>query len=238
MRQNSDREHSSKLAVPAGSPDRCVRAESESVHRMTKRASAGSKGKSAAPLGSGALTMELSLARRMPAEWERHEATWIAWPHHEPDWPGKLAPIPWVYAEIVRVLHAAERVEILCHNDEVRSAARQHLQAHSVDANYRLHLVPNDRVWLRDSAPTVVRRDGGALALVNWRFNAWAKYDNFSRDARVGEAIERITGLDRLEPLRPDTGEPVVLEGGAIDADGAGTLLVTEECLLSTVQQR
>ena len=174
----------------------------------------------------------------MPAEWESHEATWIAWPHHEPDWPGKLAPIPWVYAEIVRVLHAAERVEILCHNDEVRSAARQHLQAHGVDANYRLHLVPNDRVWLRDSAPTVVRRDAGALALLNWRFNAWAKYDNFSRDARVGEAIERITGLDRLEPLRPDTGEPVVLEGGAIDADGAGTLLVTEECLLSTVQQR
>ena len=175
---------------------------------------------------------------RMPAEWESHEATWIAWPHHEPDWPGKLAPIPWVYAEIVRVLHAAERVEILCHNDEVRSAARQHLQAHGVDANYRLHLVPNDRVWLRDSAPTVVRHDRGALVLVNWRFNAWAKYDNFSRDARVGEAIERITGLDRLEPLRPDTGEPVVLEGGAIDADGAGTLLVTEECLLSTVQQR
>src|SRR5438046_4653601 len=95
MRQNSDREHSSKLAVPEGPPDRCVRADSESVHRMTKRAPAGSKGKSAAPLGSGALTMELSLARRMPAEWERHEATWIAWPHHEPDWPGKLAPIPW-----------------------------------------------------------------------------------------------------------------------------------------------
>src|SRR5688572_20220934 len=63
-------------------------------------------------------------ARRMPAEWEEHEATWIAWPHHEPDWPGKLGPIPWVYAEIVRVLHAHERVEILCHDAEVRDAAR------------------------------------------------------------------------------------------------------------------
>ena len=72
---------------------------------MTKRTTpATSKRTSAAPLGSGALTMELSLARRMPAEWEKHEATWIAWPHHEPDWPGKLAPIPWVYAEIVRSL--------------------------------------------------------------------------------------------------------------------------------------
>src|SRR5947207_7288231 len=54
---------------------------------------------------------------RMPAEWERHAATWIAWPHHEPDWPGKLEPIQWVYAEIVRVLHWHERVEILCRDE-------------------------------------------------------------------------------------------------------------------------
>ena len=175
---------------------------------------------------------------RMPAEWERHEATWIAWPHHEPDWPGKLAPIPWVYAEIVRALHAFERVEILCHDEAVRAGAEQHLIAHGVRDNYRLHLVPNDRVWLRDSAPTAVLGDDGGVNLVNWRFNAWAKYDNFSRDAQVGEAVARITGLPRLQPLRPDTGEPVVLEGGAIDTDGEGTLLVTEECLLSPVQQR
>src|SRR3954463_11611202 len=102
---------------------------------MTRKPSATSTRKSAAPLGSGALTMELSLARRMPAEWEPHEATWIAWPHHEPDWPGKLAPIPWVYAEIVRVLHGFERVEILCHDDEVRAAAESHLRAHGVTEN-------------------------------------------------------------------------------------------------------
>jgi len=175
---------------------------------------------------------------RMPAEWQPHEATWIAWPHHEPDWPGKLAPIPWVYAEIVRVLHQCERVEILCHTEEVRGHAEHHLHAHGVDGNYRLHLVPNDRVWLRDSAPTGVLNEDGSAALVGWRFNAWAKYDNYSRDARVGDAVARITGLPRIEPTRPDNGERVVLEGGAIDADGEGTLLVTEECLLSDVQQR
>ena len=175
---------------------------------------------------------------RMPAEWEPHDATWIAWPHHEPDWPGKIAPIPWVYAEIVRVLHAFERVEILCHDDDVRSAAETHLRAHGVTRNYRLHLVPNDRVWLRDSAPTAVLDDRGEVILANWRFNAWAKYDNFARDARVGEEIARITGLARVQPLREDTGDRVVLEGGAIDADGEGTLLVTEECLLAVVQQR
>src|SRR5215203_1568610 len=107
---------------------------------------------------------------RWPAEWEPHEATWIAWPHHEPDWPGKLAPIPWVYAEIVRALHRFERVEILCHTDEVAAAARAHLESHGVRQNARLHVVPNDRVWLRDSAPTGVLRNDGRAALVNWRF--------------------------------------------------------------------
>lgn len=175
----------------------------------------------------------------MPAEWATHAATWIAWPHHEPDWPGKLGPIPWVYAEIVRVLHAHERVEILCHSEDVREAARSHLDAHGVSLDrVRLHVVPNDRVWLRDSAPTGVIGGGGDVALVNWRFNAWAKYDNYTHDAEVGRAVERITGHTRIEPVRPDTGERVVLEGGAIETNGEGVMLVTEECLLSDVQAR
>ncbi|HJQ18807.1 MAG TPA: agmatine deiminase family protein [Gemmatimonadaceae bacterium] len=177
--------------------------------------------------------------RRWPAEWERHDATWIAWPHHEPDWPGKLAPIPWVYAEIVRVLAARERVEILCHSEEVCEAAREHLRSHgvSVGETVRLHLVPNDRVWLRDSSPTWVHGDTG-LELINWRFNAWAKYDNHERDGRVGAAVEKIARVPRREPRRPDGSHRVVLEGGAIDGDGAGTLLTTEECLLSSIQER
>src|SRR5215216_3714665 len=110
----------------------------------------------------------------MPAEWEPHESTWIAWPHHEPDWPGKLAPIPWVYGEIVRALHAYERVEILCNKEDDVEIARQHLTAHGVrPEGYRLHVVPNDRVWLRDSAPTGVLRPDGSAALCNWQFNAW-----------------------------------------------------------------
>jgi agmatine deiminase len=180
-----------------------------------------------------------TLGGRMPAEWDRHAATWIAWPHHEPDWPGKLGPIPWVYAEIVRVLHAHERVEILCHSAEVREAATAHLRSHGVDeARVGLHVVPNDRVWLRDSAPTGVVTGDGRVALVNWRFNAWAKYDNYGLDADVGRAVERIAGLRRVEPLRPDNGERVVLEGGAIETNGEGIMLVTEECLLSDVQAR
>lgn len=176
---------------------------------------------------------------RMPAEWEPHRATWIAWPHHEPDWPGKLEPIPWVYAEIVRALHTHERVEILCHNEDVREDARAKLAAHHCDpAGYGLHVVPNDRVWLRDSAPTAVHDANGNVALANWQFNAWAKYDNYALDAKVGAAVQSITGLPRFEPQRPDGAGRVVLEGGAIETNGAGLFLVTEECLLSPVQER
>ena len=113
---------------------------------------------------------------RMPPEWATHSATWLAWPHHEPDWPGKLEAIPWVYAEIVRVLHRHERVEILCHDEAVRDDARAKLTAHGCDAaKYRLHIVPTDRVWLRDSAPTFVHDADGNVVLANWSFNAWAK---------------------------------------------------------------
>jgi len=174
----------------------------------------------------------------MPAEWEPHRATWIAWPHHEPDWPGKLGPIPWVYAEIVRILAAHEQVDILCHDESVMTDARTAIEAHGARLDrVRLHVVPSDRVWLRDSAPTGAIDENGAVVLVNWAFNGWAKYDNWTRDVLVGDAIARITGLPRVEPRRAD-GERVVLEGGGIEVNGDGLMLVTEEWLLSGVQVR
>jgi len=175
---------------------------------------------------------------RWPAEWERHAATWIAWPHHEPDWPGKFEPIPWVYAEIVRALAAHEKVEIVCHDEAVAEQARRCIDAHGVRASrYQLHLAPTDRVWLRDSAPTVVF-DGGAPTLVQWGFNAWAKYDNYTHDARMGDVVATATGLPMRQPMRPDGRGRVVLEGGGIETDGRGTIVVTEEWLLSDQQVR
>jgi agmatine deiminase len=175
----------------------------------------------------------------MPAEWEPHRATWISWPHHEPDWPGKLGSIPWVYAEIARVLAEHEPVEILCQDAEVQDAARVSLDAHGVPpARVRLHLVPTDRVWLRDSAPIGVVDPSGNVVLLDWAFNAWAKYENWARDARIGRAIAAVTGLQREEPHRDDTRGHIVLEGGGIDTNGRGLLLVTEEWLLSETQVR
>jgi agmatine deiminase len=175
----------------------------------------------------------------MPAEWEPHRATWISWPHHEPDWPGKLAPIPWVYAEIARVIAEHEPLEILCHTESVLESACETLDAHGVRRDrIRLHVVPTDRVWLRDSAPTGVIDASGEVLLVNWAFNGWAKYENWQRDVEVGPAVAAITGLRRVEPLRPDTGQRLVLEGGGIETNGRGVLLVTEEWLLTDVQVR
>ena len=174
----------------------------------------------------------------MPAEWEPHRATWIAWPHHEPDWPGKFGPIPWVYSEIARVLALHEPVEILCQSEEVAESARAILNAHAVRLDQiRLHVVPTDRVWLRDSAPIGVRIDSGEVILLDWKFNAWAKYDNWALDDRIGAAIGSLTGLRREEP-HLDSGEPIVLEGGGIEVNGDGLLLVTEEWLLSDTQVR
>lgn len=176
---------------------------------------------------------------RMPAEWERHDATWIGWPHHEPDWPGKFGPIPWVYAEIVRALAPYERVEIICHDETVAEEARACLTMHDVDpAGYRLHVQATDRVWLRDSGATGVHHADGSVAWVRWDFNAWAKYDNYAADQRTPDTMARVSGLPMITARRHDTGAPLVLEGGGIETDGAGSLLVTEEWLLSDVQVR
>lgn len=176
---------------------------------------------------------------RWPAEWEPHDATWISWPHNEADWPGNFEPIPLVFAEIVHALHTHERVEILCHDASVRANVTSCLAARGVDsARYRLHLVPTDRSWLRDSAPTSVQNGAGTVKLVRWGFNAWAKYENFSLDQKIGAAIADVAGLALREPQRPDGKGRVILEGGGIETDGLGTILVTEEWLLSDTQVR
>ena len=175
---------------------------------------------------------------RFPAEWEPHTATWIAWPHYQPDWPGKFEPIPWVFAEIVRVLAHTEQVEILCHDETVREDAEACLAAHHVRGAVRLHVKSSDRVWLRDSAPTGVVGSDGMLEWCDWGFNAWAKYDNFALDATIGAFVAGVTGYARRIPMRPDRAAPVILEGGGIETDGLGTIMVTEEWLLSGVQDR
>ena len=173
---------------------------------------------------------------RMPAEWEPHSATWLAWPHYKNDWPGKFEPIPWVYAEIIRHLSRHERVELIVNDAASEKTARKTLKlANALNKNVRFHRWPTDRVWTRDSGCTFVKSPT-ALSAVKWRFNAWAKYSNWRRDEKIGSLIAKFA---KAKEIHPEFGDRrVVLEGGSIDVNGCGTLLTTEECLLSKVQQR
>jgi agmatine deiminase len=178
-----------------------------------------------------------ALGYRMPAEWEPHAATWLAWPHERTDWPGKFATIPWVYGEVVRQLARGERVRILVADAQTeRSASRLLARAGADLAQVDFHRVPTDRSWTRDFCPLFVRRDDGDVALTNWRFNGWAKYPNWKRDDAVPDRLARSLARRQWKPCLG--ARRIVLEGGSIDVNGRGTLLTTEECLLDSVQAR
>jgi agmatine deiminase len=211
----------------------------------------------------------------MPAEWEPHAATWLAWPHYEGDWPGKFEPIPWVYAEIIRILAKYEPVELVVTNASAAKQARRVLErADALSDNIRFHYWRTNRVWLRDSGciflsrllPGFARRDypgllsprenregheftgagkqptnDGALApegpiALKFRFNAWAKYSNWRLDDKIGSLMAKVAKAGEVHP--ESLGARIVLEGGSIDVNGAGTILTTEECLLSKKQER
>ncbi len=182
---------------------------------------------------------------RMPAEWEPHESTWLAWPHFRGDWPGKFEPIPWVYAEIVRNLARHERVDLIVNDASWEKRARTVLEkADALSENVCFHHWSTDRVWTRDSGciflTAPAKSDAGPLA-VHFQFNAWAKYPNYKLDEKVGARIAKAAGARIVQPFSmtaSDEKRRVVLEGGSIDVNGCGTLITTEECLLSATQQR
>ena len=237
---------------------------------------------------------------RMPAEWEPHAATWLAWPHYHGDWPGKFEPIPWVYTEIIRNLARHERVELVVNNAPAEKQVRKLVTRANADlTNVQFRRWPTNRVWLRDSGCIFTKanvgtaapgRPPGALApnldweghdlssepalskqsapkgadhdsyqgtasavpqgrkidralapdatlrAANFRFNAWAKYSNYRQDDKIGTLMASATHSQEIRPQHNNT--RIVLEGGSIDVNGQGTLLTTEECLLSKVQQR
>jgi agmatine deiminase len=189
------------------------------------------------PLNTNPSLSPTGLGYRMPAEWEPHQATWIAWPHRRDDWPGKFGPIPWVYTEIVRHLHRSERVRILVNDEVAETDVRRRLGRADVDVSRGdfLHF-PTDRVWLRDSAAIFVRNEAGKLGALDWHFNAWAKYDDWKHDDALPGSIAAWRGVPVWRPEY--AGRRIVLEGGSIDVNGRGLLLTTEECLLSPIQAR
>jgi agmatine deiminase len=235
-------------------------------------------------LGNALIHSGEAVPKRMPAEWEPHAATWLAWPHYHGDWPGKFEPIPWVYTEIVRNLSRHERLELIVNDAAAERRVRKLLTRADVAlGNVRFHRWPTNRVWLRDSGCIFVvgqtpgsawphsrepalslpkgrlspqeDREGhdfsradqdakkiralapaGSLLANKFRFNAWAKYSNWRQDDKIGSLMASLAGVPEVRPLAHNI--RVVLEGGSIDVNGRGTILTTEECLLSKVQQR
>lgn len=191
----------------------------------------------------------------MPAEWERHSATLLAWPHNKADWPDKFAPIPWVYGEIIRYLTKNERVTLIVRSEKEQAQATNICERTGADIDkIDFHIIPTNRIWMRDSGPIIVKATGNGqkaikktlmpnasdpmpnLAMLDFRFTAWAKYANHKLDDKVPSALNEIWNLPRIEPMHND--KRVVLEGGSIDVNGKGILLTTEECLLADVQVR
>jgi agmatine deiminase len=167
------------------------------------------------------------LGFRMPAEWEPHAATWLAWPHKEDTWPGNFAPIPAVWVQIVRALTPSERVNILVNNTAAAAGVRELLHAAEVpDRNVSLYEIPTDDAWMRDHGPIFITRRA-ELAAVKWRYNAWGgKYPPWHLDDAVAEKVCASLGVPVFRP-------GIVMEGGSIDVNGQGTLLTTETCLLN-----
>ena len=177
------------------------------------------------------------LGWRMPAEWEKHEGTWLGWPHELTDWPGKFAPIPWAFAEMVRLLSQMERVFLLVEDGAGEKRARTILKkAGAKLERVEFFRVATDRGWMRDSGPICVKNAKGEVAYNNFVFNGWAKYENHKKDA---QAVKKVNARRKRRLILPEhQRRRVVLEGGSIDVNGKGTLLTTEECLQSKVQER
>jgi agmatine deiminase len=183
-------------------------------------------------------TTPAALGFSMPAEWEKHEATWIGWPHNPTDWPDKLEPIQWVYGEIVRKLAPGEMVRILVNSAAHEKQVRGILKRVGVDLKpVHFFRFATNRGWTRDFGPIFVKRvkPRREVAIARFRFNAWARYPDWQKDDAIPEQVARRLKYQIL-PVRYGRRD-VVLEGGSIEVNGRGTVLTTEECLLDQKRQ-
>ncbi len=177
---------------------------------------------------------------RMPAEWERQESTLIAWPHNKNDWPGRFENIPDVFAQIISQISKVQKVKILIQHNLVKKNIYPLLRKYKATLKNIIFItIKTDRVWTRDSGPIYVVNKNKKI-LLDWKFNAWAKYKNYKYDNAINKKLNKIKNLELIKPKFKiqKKFKDIVLEGGSIDVNGKGTIITTKECLLSKVQQR
>ncbi|MCC4213005.1 agmatine deiminase family protein [Leeuwenhoekiella parthenopeia] len=168
--------------------------------------------------------------RRLPAEWEQQQGILLCFPGNGNDWPGKYQTIQFAFAEFIKKIAATETVFVLVGSESIRDKAISLLEAAHVNLSKVTFIIQKtNRSWMRDAGPIIVKTDEGREAL-NFNFNGWAKYGNFRLDKQVPKRMGDFLGIPVNQIMH--NGESVILEGGAIDVNGKGTLLTTEECLL------
>lgn len=171
-----------------------------------------------------------SLGYAMPAEWSRHRATWLSWPHNRETWPTQLERVREVWVRMIQLLSPQERVCLLVNDEPTRQdVIRRLTNARAALDNVTIFQIPTVDVWMRDYGPTFVIRDSqeSALAFNDCIFNGWGgKYESYEEDEQIAKEIASLLRV-------PVFNHPVVLEGGSIEVNGLGTCLTTEQCLLN-----
>lgn len=169
------------------------------------------------------------LGFHMPAEWERHDAIWLSWPHDPVTFPDRVEKVEKTYGEIIKNLQHSEKVNLLVKDGAMKIRAQDILKEHGANSDeIAFHVFDYADVWFRDYGPIfLVNKKSGSLAMSHWIFNAWGgKYETLMPDTHIPEFINRSMNIPCFKP-------GIVLEGGSIDVNGKGTLLTTEQCLLN-----
>jgi len=175
---------------------------------------------------------------RMPGEWEKQKSVWIAWPYNKNDWPGLYKFIPEVILEIIYKISKHQKVNLII-NSKIKNIKKT-LKSHKIK-NISFHKIKTDRIWLRDTGPIfLTNKKDKKKILLNFLFTGWAKYKNYKNDNKINDNLSKIIKLKKINPTIKKNGKTikVVMEGGSFDVNGAGTILLTEECLLSKIQER
>jgi agmatine deiminase len=168
--------------------------------------------------------------RRFPAEWERQQGVLLCFPHNGNDWPGKFGAIQWAFVEFIKKVASFEQVFLVVEDAAQELKVADMLRKGEVKLkNVSFIHQRTNRSWMRDSGPIIVQ-NGKQREAVNFHFNGWAKYPNHRLDRHVPQAVATHLGLPLIAATHK--GRNVVLEGGALEVNGKGTLITTEECLL------
>ena len=179
---------------------------------------------------------------RMPAEWEPQKSVWMSWPHNKNDWPGLFENIPNVVGGIIKYLTKHQRIDLLVNNNKKINNIKKYLKKIGCKiSNIKFHKLKTDRLWLRDSGPIfLVNKKNRKKTMLDFKFNAWSKYKNFGNDNKINNYISRYLNIKSILPKKVNSKKfvRVVMEGGAFDNNGSGSILLTKECLLSRKQER